>query len=119
ADARVLVQAGDEILFGQPDLLNRVPTLEIQNLVKARHDVASLDSGDDVRTEIDTAYHNVARLLARVLEDLRQDGGDLTMLRSDGLEIRMGRQIGRHYRDALGRISVDVLGYIELFDIAL
>ena len=54
ADTRVLVQAGDEVHLGQPDLLYWVPALEVQNLVKARHNVASLDPGDDVRAEVNT-----------------------------------------------------------------
>src|SRR4029077_2603717 len=119
ADTRVLVQAGDEVLLGQPDLLYWVPALEVQDLVKARHDVASLDSGDNVRTEVNTTHHDVTGLFASVLQDLGQDGGDLTVLRSDGLEVRMGRQIGRHYRDTLGRIGVDILCYVELFNVAL
>src|SRR6516164_2296426 len=119
ADTRVLVQAGDEVLLGQPDLLHRVPALEVQNLVKARHDVARLDSGNDVRTEVNSTHHDVTGLLAGVLEDLGQDGGDLTVLRSDGLEVRMGRQIRRHYRDTLGRIRVDILCHVELFNVAL
>jgi hypothetical protein len=48
------VQAGDEVIFGQPDLLYRVPALEVENLVKARYNIAGLDSGDDVRTEVNT-----------------------------------------------------------------
>src|ERR1700736_2280445 len=31
----------------------------------------------------------------------------------------MGRQIGRHYRDTLGRIRVDILCDVELFNVAL
>src|ERR1700746_1357174 len=31
----------------------------------------------------------------------------------------MGRQIGRHYRDTLGRIRVDILGYVELLNVSL
>src|SRR5271169_4658850 len=119
ADTRVLVQAGDEVHLGQPDLLYWVPALEVQNLVKARYNVASLDSGDDVRAEVNTTDHDVAGFFAGVLEDLGQDGGDLTVLRSDGLEVRMGRQIGCHYRDTLGRIRVDILCYVELLNVAL
>ena len=85
ADTRVLVQAGDEIFLGQPDLHYWIPTLEIQNLVKACHNVAGLDSGNDVRTEVDTTHHDVTGLLAGILEDLGQECGDLTVLGSDGL----------------------------------
>src|SRR3984893_14941580 len=119
ADPCVLVQAGDEVILGQPDMLYRVPALEVQNLVKARHNVASLDPGDDVRAKVNTTDHDVTGFLASVLEDLGQDGGDLTVLRSDGFEVRMGCQIGRHHRNTLGRISVDILCYVELLNVTL
>src|SRR5580692_2710860 len=119
ADTRILVQAGDEVLLGQPDLLYRVPALQVQNLVKARHNVACLNSGDDVRAEVNTSDHDVTGFFASVLEDLGQDGGDLAVLRTDGLEVGMGRQISRHNRDTLGRISVDILRYVEFLNVAL
>src|SRR6202043_1124681 len=119
ADPCVLVQAGDEVHLGQPDLLYWVPALEVQNLVKARHNVATLYPGDDVRAEVNTTDNNVTWFLASVLENFGQDGGNLTVLRSDGLEVRMGRQIGRHHRDTLGRISVDILCYVEFLNVAL
>jgi hypothetical protein len=43
----------------------------------------------------------------------------MTVLRSDGLEVRMGCQISRHDRYTLCRISVDSLCDLELFRIAL
>ena len=59
ADPRVLVQAGDEVILSQPDLLDWVPTLEVKNLVKASDNVAGLDSGDDVRAEVNTTDYDV------------------------------------------------------------
>src|SRR5258708_6034799 len=72
ADTRVLVQAGDKVILGQPDLLYWVPALEVQNLVKARHNVASFDSSDNVRAEVNTSDHDVTGFFASVLEDLGQ-----------------------------------------------
>ena len=60
ADTGVQMQAGNEILLGQPDLLDRVPALKIQDLVKARYHIAGLDSSDNVRAKVDTGARTSA-----------------------------------------------------------
>src|SRR5947208_58336 len=60
SDARVDVQAGDEVHLGHIDLLNGQVTLEVQHLVKAHAQEALLDAFERGGGKVDTTRDDVA-----------------------------------------------------------
>src|SRR5450631_562350 len=110
-DARHLV------LHRQDALHDRQEALQIEQLVEGRRNVARLQPIDGRRREVDAADDDVARLLARLLEDFGELAGDVAVLGSDRLQLRVRLDVGGEDRNGERRIAVHLLTDVETVDL--
>src|SRR6266850_1033115 len=109
-------ETGKPVLLRQHALHHRQESLQVELLVERDRYPAFLQAVDRRRREVDPAHNNVARLLSRGLQRLRNHRGDAAVLRTDPFHCRVLCDVSRQHRYRQRAVGVHFSGNLEVID---